>query len=81
MGANMYVMNTYGPLYGASAIAGVRFLSYLLAVAFPLFAIQSKFHQTFTIQLARSSSLLLTFRFLSMLHTSKTSSGFVKACR
>lgn len=46
MGSTMYIMNTYGPLYGASAIAANRFSSYLLAVAFPLFAIQSKFHQT-----------------------------------
>lgn len=52
MGANMYIMNTYGPLYGASAIAANRFLSYLFAVAFPLFAIQSKFHQTFSTQFA-----------------------------
>lgn len=35
-------MNTYGPLYGASAIAANRFLSFLFAVAFPLFTIKSE---------------------------------------
>lgn len=39
----MYIMNTYGPLYGASAIAANRFLSFLFGVAFPLFIIQSEF--------------------------------------
>lgn len=38
----MYIMNTYGPLYGASAIAASRFLSFLFGVAFPLFTIQSE---------------------------------------
>ena len=38
----MYIMNTYGPLYGASAIAANRFLSFLFGVAFPLFTIQSE---------------------------------------
>lgn len=39
----MYIVNTYGPLYGASAIAANRFLSFLFGVAFPLFTIQSEF--------------------------------------
>lgn len=38
----MYIVNTYGPLYGASAIAANRFLSFLLGFAFPLFTIQSE---------------------------------------
>ncbi len=38
----MYTVNKYGPLYGASAIAGNRFLYSLFAVAFPLFVIQSE---------------------------------------
>lgn len=62
MGANMYIMNTYGPLYGASAIAANRFLSYLFAVAFPLFAIQSESLKPFSTDSARPSSFLLTLR-------------------
>lgn len=42
----MYIMNTYGPLYGASAIAANRFLSFLFGVAFPLFTIQSELSVT-----------------------------------
>lgn len=42
----MYIMNTYGPLYGVSAIAANRFLSFLFAVAFPLFTIQSELSVT-----------------------------------
>ena len=44
MSVNIYLLNTYGPLYGASATAGSRFLSYIMGLAFPLFAIQSKHH-------------------------------------
>lgn len=42
----MYIMNTYGPLYGVSAIAANRFLSFLFGVAFPLFTIQSELSVT-----------------------------------
>ncbi|KAI9693448.1 MAG: hypothetical protein M1820_009241 [Bogoriella megaspora] len=40
VGANLYMMDTYGPLYGASA-AGANSLSrYTLSFAFPLFTLQ-----------------------------------------
>lgn len=42
MSAGMYLVNAYGPLYAASAIAANRFLQFLLGFAFPLFAVQSR---------------------------------------
>jgi hypothetical protein len=37
MSATMYVMDTYGPLYGASAMAANTLLRYIMGFAFPLF--------------------------------------------
>lgn len=36
----MYIMEFYGPLYGASANAAGTLLRYLAGTAFPLFAVQ-----------------------------------------
>ncbi|KAF2233227.1 MFS general substrate transporter [Viridothelium virens] len=38
-GANMYMMDTYGPLYGASATGASSLSRYTLSAAFPLFAL------------------------------------------
>jgi hypothetical protein len=43
-----YLINIYGPTYGASASAGNAFARYVFAAAFPLFAVQSK-HLAFTL--------------------------------
>jgi MFS family permease len=40
MSATLYVMDCYGPLYGASAMAANTLLRYILGAAFPLFAVQ-----------------------------------------
>ncbi|KAF1992484.1 MFS general substrate transporter [Aulographum hederae CBS 113979] len=40
MAATMYVMDCYGPLFGASAMAANTLLRYILSAAFPLFALQ-----------------------------------------
>ena len=40
MSATMYVLDCYGPLYGASAMAANTMLRYVLGAAFPLFAVQ-----------------------------------------
>jgi hypothetical protein len=40
MAATMYIMDTYGPLYGASAMAANGLLRYVMGSAFPLFAQQ-----------------------------------------
>ncbi|KAI9828949.1 MAG: hypothetical protein M1819_006448 [Sarea resinae] len=40
MSAVLYLVDMYGDLYGASALAAIGFVRYLLAFAFPLFTIQ-----------------------------------------
>ncbi|KAF1980828.1 MFS general substrate transporter [Aulographum hederae CBS 113979] len=40
MAANLYIMDFYGPLYGASAMAGNVLLRYVLGAALPLCSIQ-----------------------------------------
>lgn len=40
VGANIYMMDTYGPLYGASATGATSLTRYTLATAFPLFTLQ-----------------------------------------
>ncbi len=40
VGANIYMMDTYGPLYGASAAGATSLSRYTLATAFPLFTLQ-----------------------------------------
>lgn len=40
VGANMYLVDTYGPLYGASAAGANSLARYTLSAAFPLFTIQ-----------------------------------------
>ena len=40
VGANMYMVDTYGPLYGASAAGANSLFRYTLSAAFPLFALQ-----------------------------------------
>jgi hypothetical protein len=39
MSCMMYLMDTYGPLYGASAMASNAILRYVLGGTFPLFAV------------------------------------------
>ncbi|UKZ83220.1 hypothetical protein TrVFT333_011025 [Trichoderma virens FT-333] len=39
-GANLFMLDAYGPLYGASASGSMMFSRYLLSAAFPLFALQ-----------------------------------------
>ena len=43
MSAVMFVMDCYGPLYGASAMAANTLLRYIFGAAFPLFSRQSMF--------------------------------------
>jgi hypothetical protein len=40
----MYILEIYSPLVAASAIASLGLLRYLLAFAFPLFTIRSRYH-------------------------------------
>jgi hypothetical protein len=40
--AMMYLIDAYGPQYGASAVSANGFARYIFSAAFPLFAIQSK---------------------------------------
>jgi hypothetical protein len=40
MACVMYLMDFYGPRYGASAMAANNLLRYLIGAAFPLFAVQ-----------------------------------------
>ena len=40
VGGNMYMMDTYGPLYGASAAGASSLSRYTLSAAFPLFTLQ-----------------------------------------
>ena len=40
--AMTYLIDSYGPQYGASAVSANGFFRYILSAAFPLFAIQSK---------------------------------------
>lgn len=40
VGANMYMLDTYGPLYGASAAGANSLARYFLTAAFPLFTLQ-----------------------------------------
>ena len=40
MTSSMYIMDVYGPLFGASAMAANTLLRYVLAAAFPLFSVQ-----------------------------------------
>jgi MFS transporter, DHA1 family, multidrug resistance protein len=40
VGANFYMLDTYGPLYGASAAGATSLSRYTLATAFPLFTLQ-----------------------------------------
>ncbi|KAF2096822.1 MFS general substrate transporter [Rhizodiscina lignyota] len=40
VGANMYMVDTYGPLYGASAAGANSLARYTLSAAFPLFTLQ-----------------------------------------
>ncbi|EGR50519.1 uncharacterized protein TRIREDRAFT_58561 [Trichoderma reesei QM6a] len=39
-GANLFMLDAYGPLYGASASGAMMFSRYLLSAAFPLFALR-----------------------------------------
>ncbi|OQD86678.1 hypothetical protein PENANT_c007G10623 [Penicillium antarcticum] len=39
-GANLFMLDSYGPLYGASASGAMMFSRYLLGFAFPLFTLQ-----------------------------------------
>ncbi|OGM49476.1 hypothetical protein ABOM_001693 [Aspergillus bombycis] len=39
-GVNLFMLDTYGPLYGASASGAMMFSRYILSCAFPLFTIQ-----------------------------------------
>ncbi len=38
--ANLFMLDAYGPLYGASASGGMMLTRYLFSAAFPLFALQ-----------------------------------------
>ena len=38
----MYLVDAYGPQYGASAVSANSFSRYIFSAAFPLFAIQSE---------------------------------------
>jgi hypothetical protein len=38
----MYLIDAYGPQYGASAVSANGFSRYIFSAAFPLFAVQSK---------------------------------------
>ncbi|KAF4543072.1 Sugar transporter [Lasiodiplodia theobromae] len=40
MACTLYLMNTYGPMYGASAMAACSLLRYILGAVFPLFILQ-----------------------------------------
>ncbi|OJD35820.1 benomyl methotrexate resistance protein [Diplodia corticola] len=40
MACTLYLMNTYGPMYGASAMAACSLLRYVLGAVFPLFILQ-----------------------------------------
>lgn len=40
--AALYLLDTYGALYGASAMAANGLLRYILSAAFPLFTVQSE---------------------------------------
>ena len=40
VGANLYMVDTYGPLYGASATGATSLSRYTLSAAFPLFTLQ-----------------------------------------
>ena len=39
----MYLIDAYGPQYGASAVSANGFARYIFSAAFPLFAVQSEF--------------------------------------
>ncbi|KAI2864847.1 hypothetical protein CBS63078_2345 [Aspergillus niger] len=39
-GTNLFMLDTYGPLYGASASGAMMFSRYILSCAFPLFTLQ-----------------------------------------
>ena len=39
-GANLFMLDSYGPLYGASASGAMMFSRYLMSTSFPLFALQ-----------------------------------------
>ncbi|PON23446.1 hypothetical protein TGAM01_v207680 [Trichoderma gamsii] len=43
-GAKLFMLDAYGPLYGASASGAMMFSRYLLSAAFPLFALQMYEH-------------------------------------
>lgn len=44
VGANMYMVDTYGPLYGASAAGANSLARYILTASFPLFTLQMYRH-------------------------------------
>lgn len=46
VGAGTYLVDTYGPMNGASALAANGLLRYIFGAAFPLFALQSKWSLT-----------------------------------
>jgi MFS transporter, DHA1 family, multidrug resistance protein len=39
-GATLYTLDSYGPLYGASASGALQLSRYILSAAFPLFALK-----------------------------------------
>lgn len=39
----MYLIDAYGPQYGASAVSANGFSRYIFSAAFPLFAVQSEY--------------------------------------
>lgn len=55
----MYILEIYSPLVAASAIASLGLLRYLLAFAFPLFTIRSKY-QCIPLDMLRVLMLMMT---------------------
>jgi len=53
----LYLVDVYGPLNGASALAANGLVRYISGAVFPLFTVQSKFHLTDSSQ----SSMLTCF--------------------
>lgn len=50
--AALYLVDVYGPLNGASALAANGLVRYISGAGFPLFTVQSKLHLLFQIQIA-----------------------------
>lgn len=57
----MYLIDSYGPRYGASAVSASGFSRYIFSAAFPLFAIQSKYtlHSTCSPHLTQLQCMII----------------------